>query len=84
MNTTRYQPAIDEPPIAPPKRPAGSNNTNLYRSPARVGILSFIGFLTYPIWWALAKTGPWLFGGHIAILLYEEARKRLYRLLRRP
>jgi signal transduction histidine kinase len=25
-------------------------------------------YLTYPIWWALAKTGPWLFGGHIAIL----------------
>ncbi len=50
-NYTRPQPAIDEPPIEPPKRPAGGKGTNLYRSPARVGILSFIGFLTYPIWW---------------------------------
>jgi hypothetical protein len=25
--------------------------TNLYLSPARVGILSFIGFLTYQVWW---------------------------------
>ena len=45
------QPAIDEPPVAPPQRPVGAKGTNLYRSPARVGILSFIGFLTYPVWW---------------------------------
>lgn len=45
------QPAIDEPPVAPPQRPVGAKGTNLYRSPVRVGILSFVGFITYPIWW---------------------------------
>jgi hypothetical protein len=49
-DTTRPQPAIDEPPVVRVARPARPG-INLYRSPARVGILSFAGFLTYPIWW---------------------------------
>lgn len=40
--------AIDEPP---PDIKVPRPGTNLYRSPARVGILSLVGFLTYPIWW---------------------------------
>jgi hypothetical protein len=51
LDTTRFQPAIDEPPLEPRKREAPGQGTNLYRSPARVGILSFVGFVTYPIWW---------------------------------
>jgi uncharacterized membrane protein YhaH (DUF805 family) len=47
LDTTRPHPAIDE----PPEEPDASPGTNLYRSPARVGILAFIGFVLYPLWW---------------------------------
>jgi signal transduction histidine kinase len=39
---------------------------------AVIGLVIAVGFriaglffLTYPIWWELAKTPPWLFGGHL-------------------
>jgi hypothetical protein len=35
----------------PSKIAAAARGTNLYRTPARVGLLAFVGFLTYPFWW---------------------------------
>ena len=35
---------------------------------AAVFWLAGLFYLTYPIWWALAKVSPWLFGGHFGML----------------